>query len=72
MTVYVYMIFVCYILQSRFMFNNNKITSENGQGQSIFAVNIATCVLPQRTTENTTSSVFQSSVFAVSNIFDFT
>lgn len=57
------------MLQSKFVFNDNKLTSEDGQGQIFFADNIGSCVLPYLATKN--SSVFKSSIFAVSNIFDF-
>ena len=55
------------LLQSRFVFSNNKLTDEDGQGQTVFADNIGSCVLPKHATEDNSSSIF-----AVSRIFNFT
>ena len=59
-----------YYFQSKFVFNDNKLTSGNGQGQVFFAESIGSCVLPQLAVENNT--VFESSIYAVPKIFDFT
>ena len=58
------------MFQSKFVFSDNKLTSGDGQGQVFFAESIGSCVLPQLAAEN--GGVFESSIFAVPKIFDFT
>jgi len=60
---------LCYFCQVTFIFNNNTLTNQNGQGQSFYADDIAHCVLGNVVKD--TNQVFNSSIFSNTPIFNF-
>ena len=60
--------FVLWCTQVTFIFNNNKVTDENGQGLAFYADSISQCT---HLHTNDTSQIFERSVFSNADVFNF-
>ena len=65
----VIMIVMVICSQVNFIFDNNTVTNQNGQGQAFYADDISVCLLDN--TVDTADQLFKASIFSDGSVFDF-